>query len=159
MHEHRCIVSRHTAPLKFVVVRGARHSRRSPDPALTSLEPASSHVCLPDTHNSRASLTHEGGLARSSGVPLSLATCPLLVLDAADQTRVSRWFRASGCHLIEAPCVNTRSLRSRPPLRGTLQGRHCARYCLWPIGSHGDGWSHVIVLSHGDVYSLGEGLN
>ena len=56
----------HTAPLSLYAESATHADLRS----LLSREPL---VCLPDTHNSRASLTHDGGLARSSGVPLSLA--------------------------------------------------------------------------------------
>ena len=142
----------HTAPLSLYAESATHADLRS----LLSREPL---VCLPDTHNSRASLTHDGGLARTRRASPCPLPCPLLALDAADQTRYVL-VSSQGCHLIEAPCVNRRGLRSWLPLRGTLQGSHCAREDLWPIGNHGDGWSHVVVLSHdGDVDSLGEGFN
>ena len=96
--------------------------------------------------------------------PVSLAMSLACVgCRGPESRRVSCWFRAMAAiqsNLIEAPCVKRRGLRSWLSLRGTLQGRQCASYRLWLIGNHGDGWSHVVVLSHdGDVDSLGEGLN
>ena len=124
----------------LLVRERAGQTRRS---ALLSRAPLCLPCCLPDTHNSTASVTHDGGLARSSALP-----SPLLALAATDQTRFALISRKGG-HLIETPCVNRRSLLSRPALGGiageTLHTLELLKTHRWATNSQA---IEALVLRH-----------